>query len=693
MTINKNSKIIMRAIAALITLFLILQFTACSNIGRKADQLLGQITDYQFGEDRTKLSEFSDLVREAAQSQNESKVVEETILKFLQKDATFAIKQFLCRQLRIIGSEKSVPVLSKMLSNEKTTDIASYALEAIPSDKVDVALIQALDKGTKKIKLGIITTLSVRGSEKAIEPIGKLLKSDDNEIAKTAATALGNIKGEKCIKLLATELESPNKILQKVVADSYLKCADNLTNENPTKAKHMYEQLYKKDMPTMIKQSAFIGLFNTSENQEELIYNAILKGEGIIKYIAISKLQDIPSGYTLTKFSKLLPKLSPENQIQLLGMIENRVDKASHQYVLQTLNSKEPLVRIASLNALSKIGLANDVIAIAFIAANKSGDERRAARSCLDLLNNKNVDETIVANIANVKNPVKIELIRAVGTRGISSAFDTLIKNINSKDRRVRTAAYTALAEVATVKNLFTLTDKLFTITNSTDRKRMERTISKVSAKYPDNSFANFLLKKYNVVNSINDKCSVLRLLGYTNNISALELLRKESKDDNEEIKTAAITGLSSWATPAPLNDLLDALKNAKSEKVRKAAWKGFTTFIPMDKSLSDSAKIEMFKISLKYAKTSNEKNLALDGIGHIDNFASLAALKEYYNDPTVKETVEDGINRVGWHVREKHPEEVKAFILDIIKITADERYKEKSQKLVKNIDKILKQK
>lgn len=693
MIIKENIKKFTRTLNTLLVLILLFQLTACSNMGKKADQLLTQITDYEFGQDRTKLSEFSDLVVEAAKSKSASEAVEESILRFLQKDATFASKQFMCRELRIIGSEKSVPVLAKMLKDEKTTNIARYALEDIPGNKVDNALLEALNEGTKKVKLGVITTLSVRKSKKAAAPLGKLLKSKDEEIAETAASALGDIQGDESIKYLAAEINTPNKKLREVVADSYLRCADHLVAKDPSRANKMFRNLYNTDMSIPIRQGAFIGLLNTSPNKDEIIYDAILNGEGIIKYIAISKLRDLPSDYEVTKFSKLLPKLLPENQIQLLGVIESRADKGSHKYVLQTLKSRVSLVRIASLNALARIGDAGDVVAIATIAAKKSGDERKAARSCLYLLNNKNVDETIVANIPKANKSVKIELIKAVGERGINSAADVLLENTNSKDRQVRTATYSALAEVATNKNLKLLTEKLLALPYHNDKKRMERTISKIAERSPDEKFADYLIKKFDSVNSIDNKCSILRLLGYTNNSAALEVLKQNSRSDDEQIKIAAIEGLSSWATPVPLYDLLEATEKAESEKVRKTALKGFTSFIATDKNLSDSAKVELYKKSLQNAKTSNEKNIALDGIGHIDNFVSLDVLKEYYQDPSVKETVEDGINRVGWHLREEHPEEVKAFILDIMKITTDKRYKEKSQKLINSIDKILKQK
>ena len=83
----------------------------------------------------------------------------------------------------------------------------------------------------------------------------------------------------------------------------------------------------------------------------------MLKGKGEMKYVAIPKLKDLPSNSDISKFTKLLSKLAPENQVQLLGVIEDRSDVSSKNYVLKTLKSKYSLVRIASLNALANVGI------------------------------------------------------------------------------------------------------------------------------------------------------------------------------------------------------------------------------------------------------------------------------------------------------------------------------------------------
>ena len=93
----------------------------------------------------------------------------------------------------------------------------------------------------------------------------------------------------------------------------------------------------------------------------------------------------------------------------------------------------------------------------------------------------------------------------------------------------------------------------------------------------------------------------------------------------------------------------------------------------------------------MKLSKTNNERNIALDGIGHIDNFESLEVFKSYINQPEIKETVDDGINRVSWHVFKDDPEKVKKYITDFMKQVKDEKFQNKSQQLLDVIDRFIK--
>ena len=689
-SINRK-KTILRLNRFLLVLFAI-QFSACSDIKERSNQLLTDVTNYEIGQDRTKLTEFNELVVEASESESQSKIVEESIIQFLTTDATWASKQFVCRELSVIGSEKAVSVLTEMLSNEQTSDMARYALERIPDDKVDEALIQSLDSENKNIKIGIINTLGVRECRKAASKIAELIKSEDQDIAIAAATALGSIKGDESIKYLTDEFNNPSIEIQNAVYNSYLLCVDEYAVTNPQEANIMYRELFQKDVTVPVQQAAFVGYINTSQNKGEVIYNSIIRQDEVLKYIAISKIRELPTNYDITKFAKLLPKLSDENQIQLLSVMEDRAEIDSKEYVLDALNSKETLVRIASLKVLSNLGDGSDVLTIAAIASRSNGDEKRAARECLDLMSNKDVNKVIAASISKADDNLKLELIRTTSERGAISSFEIILENTKSKNRKIRTSSYLALAEITTEKTLPILINNLYNLSFENDRKRMEKTILKVLTKYQSEEITNILLSHIANYESVENKASSLKLLGYTNNKEALKALRKNINSDNDKIKIAAIEGISSWSSPEPLYDLLEVTENAKNNRVKQPALEGFINFIDMDQNLSDTVKIKLYKKALNYSSTVNEKNLILNGIGHIENFESLPILKQYYNDPSVKKTVEDGINRVCWYLADRDPVRVKAFIHEIMKITSDEKYYAKSQKIIDRTNKLLKE-
>ncbi len=83
---------------------------------------------------------------------------------------------------------------------------------------------------------------------------------------------------------------------------------------------------------------------------------------------------------------------------------------------------------------------------------------------------------------------------------------------------------------------------------------------------------------------------------------------------------------------------------------------------------------------------------MALDGIGHIDNFESLDIIKIYYKDPAVKQTVEDGVNRVGWHLASVDPERVRVYINEFIEMTTDEKYLPRCGRVLERTVKVMKE-
>jgi HEAT repeat protein len=675
---------------------LIMILQGCSSsLNVISEESLANISSYKFGDSRIHLSEFAQIIDSLAKSKESREMAEEDLLKFLQSDATFAGKQFACRELRIIGSEKSASVLLEMLMNDKTTDIAKYALENIQGEKIDEALTELLLSTKKNIKIAIINTLAVRGNKNSTPPIGELLKSTDNEIAITAASALGKLGDKKAFQYLETQLNTSNLQLRSTILDSYLLSIDKLVNQQKLEeANSYYLNLHSKDIPTKMKQATLVGIIKTSGNKGKEILNRITSEPDKLKFIPISKIRELPADTDLNSFVQLMPTLKPANQIQMLAAFKDLGNKNIKSDVLKMLGSEIKDVRIAAIKTLASVGNESDAFTLANIAATKTGLERSTARATLDLLKGDKIDDSIILGMSSAKDlNVKVELIRSVGARNITSAFNNILIFTKSENNKIKSEAFKSLASISTDKNLDTFIEVLLDQKTNSERKKVERAISRIITNYPNENNSKEFINQLNSQNDIDIKCTFLRLLGFTNESNSLKILQKEIMNNNKKIKLAAITGLSNWQTAEPLKDLMNCMITGENENIKSAALKGFTKFIGLDRNLKKDDKFGLYKKSLQYSKTGNEKNTALDGIGRINKFEALEILKSYINQPQIARTVNDGITRVSWNLRNDHPEKIKKYITELLPQINTVRFQTKSKNLLNEIEIIQKSK
>jgi type 1 glutamine amidotransferase len=237
-----------------------------SGKGSEMDELLEKVKTYDWGQSRLALTEVSDQVRQAYGSPDELSRIEQGLLLVLSSDATPAGKQFVCRQLSIIGTERSVPALGKMLTGEETSDMARYALERIPGAAVDEALREALPGAKGKPKVGIINSLGQRRDKKAVPALAGLISDSDEVVAAAAAAALGRIADSPATKALAEAKDKTSGQVRMSVLDAYLRCADQFAAEGKkNEALAIYKELAKEEMPKPIRTAALRGVISVTK--------------------------------------------------------------------------------------------------------------------------------------------------------------------------------------------------------------------------------------------------------------------------------------------------------------------------------------------------------------------------------------------------------------------------------------------
>jgi HEAT repeat protein len=188
------------------------------------------------------------------------KDVESQLVAILKSDAPRDAKDYACRKLMIVGSAAAVPVLAELLSQEKHSHMARFALERIPASEAATALRDGLSKTNGKLKVGVIASLGARRDAASVPVLSALLSDADEQIVRAAATALGDIATPEAAKALA-DLKPAGAAAKSAAIDARLACAEALLAAgNKSEALAIYKSFAAGDQPKHIKLAGTRGM-------------------------------------------------------------------------------------------------------------------------------------------------------------------------------------------------------------------------------------------------------------------------------------------------------------------------------------------------------------------------------------------------------------------------------------------------
>jgi HEAT repeat protein len=221
------------------------------------EQTFEALKTYDWGVDRHVLDPIDEAVVKTRNDAAARKELESQLLAVLQSNAPRDAKDFVCRQLRTLGTAASVPALEQLLPNAELSHMARYALERIPEPQAGQALERQLLKLNGQLKIGVISSLGTRGQ--GVSLLRPLLQDPDEAVARAAVIALGRIASADATKALGSA--KPRPALAVVFADASMACAEKLLATGHAKeAKATYQRLLKNNPPELVRLAAERGL-------------------------------------------------------------------------------------------------------------------------------------------------------------------------------------------------------------------------------------------------------------------------------------------------------------------------------------------------------------------------------------------------------------------------------------------------
>ena len=600
-------------------------------------EVLTQVARYEYGHSREPLSKLSDLVRASLASPSQVQAVEAALDRLLDSDATRDGKEAVCRELSVMGSERSVPVLARLLGQPPIAEMARYALERIGGPAADAALLDALASAAGNTRIGIVNTLGRHRARPAVEKLKGMLGSPDAALAAAAADALASIADAPAQTALSAALDKALPQQRVFLTEALLRCAERLaeTNDRPG-ALAIYRRLYQPGESEMVRVAALRGLGAISGESALPVLTAALKdGSPTLRAAAVRSLLAIPGAAAMKVMVDSMAELPADGQVQMIAALGDRGDPAARPVLDEALKSQNVALRIEALTGLQRLGDASSVLPVAQRAADTTGEEQSAARQCLYGLRGADVDRAVVESIPRAEPKVRVELIRAAAERNITQAADTLLAAAKEDDAAVRREAIRALRDVAGPERVPALIGLLLNVRGNADLTEAQRALFS-ALKRSSQSHGPELVTAYRSANDPEKKSALLSVMGQAGINDTLPLFRDVLKQADDEARRAAILALSQWPTAEPAGDLLTVAGQPGSSALQILALRGYIKLVsqPGDRAPSETAK--MLERALRIARQPEEKRAILAALQKAPSEESLRLAREELSDASV---------------------------------------------------------
>ena len=254
------------------------------------EKTVSAVAAYDYGQSSAALRALEKLVRESHGGADARAAIERELAKLLTSAGTLAGKQFACRMLAQIGGELSVPALAALLEDEKTAEMACYALFGNRSEAAGKALRDALDTARGTTLVAVVMCLAERRDRRSAGALDRLARDADALVAAAAIAALGKIATNEAARALAALSASGDQAHRLEALHASLQCAQEMALRGQlAQARAIYERLAAAGTPQHIRRGASLGLKQlAADNAGRIFDGTTFSGwEGNLKWFRI----------------------------------------------------------------------------------------------------------------------------------------------------------------------------------------------------------------------------------------------------------------------------------------------------------------------------------------------------------------------------------------------------------------------
>jgi HEAT repeat protein len=613
---------------------------------------------YEYGQDMATLLAMDRLVIDAMGSDEARRTCAARLAQLLTVDGTTAAaKQYICCQLRQVGTPAEVPLLERLLGRAETSEMARQALQAIPGPESLAALRKALPQLQGKQLVGVVNALAARRDALAVPALQSLVESGDQSISTAATLALGSIANQPAMAYLSKRAAELGPPTPRTLATALLRSAAEAGSRGDSaKAGVIYEQLSQPDEGHVVRRAALEGMLRLQgAAATETVIDWLAHEDPDRERVAAGHLGML-SGEQLDQLLEQLHDLPGPAQLTVLGLAAQQRGKAVLPTIMSLLESDAQSSKLAGIRGLGVVGDAAAIPPLMDLLG-QPDPLSAAAKDALTRLPRQPVAAALLETLRNrpeLREPVIAVLVELK----CYEAIDPLIEIATQTDSSLYTPALEGLRGIADPDktDIPRLVKLLLASQPGSHRDEVEKTILLVTQKLPEGADRSALVRAALKDSDRSQVPTYLPLLGRLGGKSSLQLIQSALGNEDPLVREAAVRALCNWPTADVAPQLWEIAGGDVNDKYRRWALRAYIRVTTLASDRSDAETLAMLKNAMQLAQRVEDQQLILQRSSTVRTLATVDWLATFLDDPQLNQVACRALVDLAHHRFLRHP-------------------------------------
>lgn len=597
--------------------------------------------------------------------------------------ATRAARQYVCLQLRQVGTPDQVPALARLLSDSELSEDARLALEAIPGEQSLAALRAALQSVQGRALIGVIQSLAARRDAEAVDGLRQLAESDDVAVARAALWALGNIANAEATTYLLAQAQKAAIPTPRELAVPLLRCAEAEAAGSTDRFRSViYTYLGQAGQEVGVRRAALDGMLQLAENRQAGIQKWFASDDADLRSIAAGHLSEL-SDEALDDLTERLAELPESSQFALLEVMAPRKGSGLLPLALSLAQSDRPELQAAGIRCLGMLG-DDSVLPLLLNALASGGMVTEAAQQALTRLPRKAVVAALLEALAG-QPAIRVPVIEALTKLKCYEAIDPLIQLASSADPLVYEPALTGLRSIADPDehDVPRLVGLLMRTPAGRQRDAIERTITIVCEKLPPGrDRGEPVLAAVRRLSSA-EVTQYLPLLGRLGGPRARQIIESAMGSDDPPVRQAAVRALCNWPTVEVAEELWELATQPGPAPQRQAALRAYVRVVTLPSDRPENQTFAMLRKSMELAQSVEDRRWIISRAASVRTMETVAWLAPFLDDGELDQDACLALVELAHHrfLRQPHMDRFGPLLEKVSQVSRDPNVKERAQK------------